>query len=159
MNAQTDRRRSFVRRMAKLGRRAAGTRTILDTWRAWLRMPASTPAKDIQDLNNGKPLIVSAILCFPDTWRWGALRIATSEDPQFVWFPRRAGAQTTIGLPANLLQVRLAYPEEYRYMKALHFRVLEFTAERQTWKMAVPTIDVRLMRHAFASVRPTSAEA
>jgi hypothetical protein len=35
-------------------------------------------------------------------------------------------------------------------VKALHFRVLEFDAENKPWKMAVPTIDVPMVRQAFA---------
>jgi len=109
-------------------------------------------------LTEGEALIVAAVLQLPDGWSFGALRIAMREDQPFVWIPRRGKGARPIPPPIDVREVRVARGEEQRHMKALHFRVLVFDAAKRSWKMAVPTIDVPLVRDAFGRTSPMSTQ-
>jgi len=144
--------------IATAGRRAAGTRTFLDVLRAWALLPQSTPEKDLAALSRGDALIVAARLHCDDGWHRGSLRIAMTSDTPLSWIERQSSNSVTFGLPVRLRDVRLAFTWEHRHVgKALQSRVLVFNASGHLWQMAVPTIDVPLVREAFRSAGPPGA--
>ncbi len=100
-------------------------------------------------MTEGEPLIVAAVLQSSDTWRFGALRIAMREEQPFLWLPRRGGGETAIPPPIEVIREREADREEQKHMKALHFKVFEFNAAGRAWRVAVPRIDIPLVRRAF----------
>jgi hypothetical protein len=146
--------RTDVDAHAEKGRRAAGTRTVVEVLRAWAGRPRSTPERDIVDMIAGEPLVVAAILNQEHRWRQGTLRIAMKEAPCFVWSPRRAAREPVLfSSPIQTRGVKGSASDGKRYTQ---FVFVIFQSAGRTFEMAVPATDSKLVEEAFARSRPPS---
>jgi hypothetical protein len=97
----------------------------------------------------GAPLAVSAIRRAHSGWRFGYLYMSLSHQPP-LWWESRRGEIIDVPPPIEIRRVRVAEGKERWRVKSRLFRIIEFSADGTDWQLAVPTIDLPLVKQAFA---------
>jgi hypothetical protein len=145
-------------------RRSAGTKTLTDLLlhpaqaiRMLRGLPATDPTADLAAFAAGRPLTVAAHRYDGSRRLGGRLggRLVLHNDagPVMVWIRRRitsTDAGEEIRTPIEVEAVR-AKPETDRWWAdSDDFREMSFHAAGQSWTLAVPAIDVALVRTAIS---------
>jgi hypothetical protein len=113
-------------------------------------LPATDPADDLRALSDGsRPLIVSAFRHEQGNWRNGRLTLDTTAPKPITWREARKTAQP-LPAPIDVEAVRSVTSPDSEWIKAGLFRIITVQAGGQPWRLAIPTVDVELVRAAIA---------
>ncbi len=132
--------------MADQARRAAGTLTFLDVLRHAAGGPRGSSEADLAALDGGTTLLVAAFRRSGSRMRRGQLVLSATA---VAWRPSRLvgyGPAEAIGGPYRIAGVGMVNSTA---VKANLFRAISFEAAGQPWELAVPIIDVPLVRAAL----------
>lgn len=139
--------------MTRVGgaRRAAGSRTLTDVLRVAARRRPAGPGTDIRDLRAGVPLRVSAFARRGGRFRQGWLVLDPGAADPVVWRAYRARRPERLPVrgPYRVWAVTDVAAPDRRWVKDFLFRVIVLDAGAEHWELAVPTVDVPLVRTAL----------
>jgi hypothetical protein len=135
-------------------RRAAGSVTFGDVVGALVfRRPARQPTTDTRDLQAGTTLEVSAFARRGERFRQGVLVLDLSAPETVVWRAHRLfskrGSTIPLSRPFDVESVIPVSGAGSWRIKRLLFRMIVLRADGELWQLAVPTIDVELVRFAL----------
>jgi hypothetical protein len=136
------------------GRNAAGTRDLKDVFgSSVLRRPDRRPEADLDDLLLGRPLFVSAFRRRGRRFKQGRLVLELTAPEPVIWRPYRPfrsyGARTSLAQPYSIQSVGpVTGPGGWAIKRDL-FRMITVLGASDLWELAVPTIDVELVRTAL----------
>jgi hypothetical protein len=114
-------------------------------------LPATDPVDDLRVLRDGnRPLIVSAFRHDQGRWRQGTLLLEMSAAEPIVWRrwvqPNQA---VPIPAPIDVEGVSPVSGRDRTHIKEELFRIMKVHTGGQSWRLAVPTVDVALLRAAI----------
>jgi hypothetical protein len=137
-------------------RRAAGTVVFADFFgRHVLRRSAKRPADDLRDLQAGVAIYVSAFPLRAGRFRTGGLVLDLSAPEPVVWREHRPfrsrGPAIPLPVPFDVEAVGPVLGPSSWQINAHLFRMIILYAGGERWAIAVPTIDVDLVRLALAA--------
>ena len=130
-------------------RRGSDTRNMLDTLRAMVFLPRSTPEKDAIALMRGERFVVTGVRRTPAGWRFGYLYMSPAPRAD-IWWESRHGDVAHVMPPVELRLVRRSKGRER--VKPLLFRIMVFADSTGEWELGVPTGDVALVTVALAEL-------
>jgi hypothetical protein len=133
-------------------RRAAGSRTLTDVLRVAARRHPARPETDIRDPRAGVALRVSAFARRDGWFRQGWLVLDPGAADPVVWQAYRARRPERLPVPGpyRVWAVTEVAAPDRRWVKDFLFRVVVLDAGAEHWELAVPTVDVPLVRAALA---------
>jgi hypothetical protein len=116
--------------------------------------PATDPEEDLRILRDGsRPLIVSALRYEQGHWRVGTLRLDMSAAEPIVWrWWVRSNRAVPIPAPIDVEGVSAVSGRDRIHVKEYLFRILTVYAGGRSWRLAIPTIDLTLVRAAIMHV-------
>ena len=153
--------------MAERVRRAAGTRTFGDLvthpWQLWEQLSGSVPervAADVEVLEAGEGRAVAAFARAGDRFRRGLLILRIGADASATWEPSDgpAGSRRAVTLtpPFDIEGAGPVTGPGSRAIKRDMFRLLALNADGQRWELAVPAMDIPLIRTAPTRIARSS---
>ncbi|WP_380279091.1 hypothetical protein [Kitasatospora purpeofusca] len=142
-------------------RRAAGTQTFTDLLRHPGRLAAQFTGSaggraeaDVRALHAGEAREVTAFLRDGERFRQGSLVLDPVAAPPVVWRPfrvfGRAGEGVALVAPFHVHGVGPVTGPGSRAIDRRMFRLLSLRAADRPWELAVPVVDVPLVRAALA---------
>lgn len=139
------------RTTAGQARNAAGTKTFTDLLSSsLLRRPAEQPDEDLDGLRRGTTLFVSAFSRRGRRFKQGRLLLQSGAPDPAVWHPYRPFRGHGPGIPLSQpYDVRTVGPVTGPgswVVKRELFQLITLRAADQLWELAVPTVDVELVR-------------
>jgi hypothetical protein len=118
-------------------------------------LPATDPVEDLRALFEGHyRLIVGAFRYEDGRWRRGRLTLDAAAADPIIWRKPR-NAREPLTAPIDVEAVRPITTADNRWIKARLFRIITAYSGGQLWRLAVPTVDVELMRAAIGHTNST----
>ena len=108
-------------------------------------------ADDLAALTSGEAVLVAAFLSRPPDVVRGSLLVRSTPDAALIWVAKRGGpSPLPLTAPVRLVNVGPRVGSE-RFRVKSAFSMIEVEDATTSWRFAVPTDDVPLLRRALSS--------